>query len=60
MSTPISSIIERIDAAGTAYESNQIGSRESLIELRRDMIATLEIAANSYKGAFGQRYVWRN
>ncbi|THZ74430.1 putative hydroxyindole O-methyltransferase [Aureobasidium pullulans] len=53
MSTPISSIIERIAAAGTAYESNQIGSRESLIELSRDLIATLEIPSE-----FLQRSFW--
>ena len=53
MSTPISSIIDRIAAAGTAYESKQIGSRESLIELSRDLIATLEIPSE-----FLQRSFW--
>ena len=53
MSIPISSILERIAAAGKAFESNELGSRESLIELGRDLVATLEIPSE-----FLQRSFW--
>ena len=53
MATPISKILERIAAAGKAYESDKIGSRENLIELSRDLVATLEIPSE-----FLQRSFW--
>lgn len=53
MATPVSSIIERIAAAGKAYEGDELGSRESLIELGRDLVAALEIPSE-----FLQRSFW--
>ena len=53
MTTPVSTILERIAAAGKAYEGNEIGSREDLIELGRDLVATLEIPSE-----FLQRTFW--
>ncbi|CAG5184116.1 uncharacterized protein ALTATR162_LOCUS10918 [Alternaria atra] len=53
MSTPVSAILERIAAAGKAYEGDEIGSRENLIELGRDLVAALEIPSE-----FLQRSFW--
>lgn len=53
MASPVLSILESIAAAGKAYESEQLGSRESLIELGRDLIAALEIPSE-----FLQRSFW--
>lgn len=53
MSLPVSSILERIAAAGKAYEGEELGSRESLIELGRDLVAALEIPSE-----FLQRSFW--
>lgn len=53
MSTPVPGILERIAAAGKAYEADRIGSRESLIELGRDLVAALEIPSE-----FLQRSFW--
>jgi hypothetical protein len=53
MATPLSKILERMAAAGKAYESDEIGSRENLIELGRDLVATLEIPSE-----FLQRSFW--
>jgi len=51
--SPITSILERIAAAGKAYEGDQVGSRESLIDLGRDLVAALEIPSE-----FLQRSFW--
>jgi len=53
MSIPVPDILERVAAAGRAYETEQIGSRESLIELGRDLVAALEIPSE-----FLQRSFW--
>jgi hypothetical protein len=53
MATPVSKILERIAAAGKAYEGDKVGSREDLIELSRDLVATLEIPSE-----FLQRSFW--
>ena len=53
MATPISSTLERIAAAGEAYKRHEIGSREDLIELGRDLVAALEIPSE-----FLQRSFW--
>jgi hypothetical protein len=53
MATPVVSILERIAAAGKAFEGNEVGSREALIELGRDLVATLEIPSE-----FLQRSFW--
>ncbi|KAL1792466.1 hypothetical protein ACET3X_008973 [Alternaria dauci] len=53
MSTPVPTILERITSAGKAFDRNEIGSRESLIELARDLIASLEIPSE-----FLQRSFW--
>ncbi|KAF1947988.1 putative hydroxyindole O-methyltransferase [Clathrospora elynae] len=53
MATSVTSILERIAAAGKTYEGNEIGSRELLIELGRDLVATLEIPSE-----FLQRSFW--
>lgn len=53
MATDVPSILERIAAAGTAYGDAQIGSRETLIELGRDLVAALEIPSE-----FLQRSFW--
>ncbi|KAF2134805.1 putative hydroxyindole O-methyltransferase, partial [Dothidotthia symphoricarpi CBS 119687] len=49
----VSSILEGIAAAGKAYGCDQLGSRESLIELSRELVATLEIPSE-----FLQRSFW--
>lgn len=51
--TPVSSIVEQIAAAGKAYHSNEVGSRESLIDLSRSLVAALEIPSE-----FLQRSFW--
>jgi hypothetical protein len=53
MTTPVSTILERIAVAGQAYEGDKVGSREDLIELARDLVATLEIPSE-----FVQRSFW--
>lgn len=50
---PVSSIVEEIVAAGKAYNSNEVGSRESLIDLGRTLVAALEIPSE-----FIQRSFW--
>ncbi|OSS53678.1 hypothetical protein B5807_00012 [Epicoccum nigrum] len=51
--TQVSTILERIATTGDAYGSNRLGSREALIDLSRDLIATLEISSE-----FLQRSFW--
>lgn len=53
MASPVAAILERIAAAGKAYEGDELGSRESLIELGRDLVASLEIPSE-----FLQRSFW--
>jgi hypothetical protein len=53
MTVPVSSILERVAAAGKAYDGNELGSRETLIELSRDLVAALEIPSE-----FIQRSFW--
>ncbi|KAL4784456.1 S-adenosyl-L-methionine-dependent methyltransferase [Aspergillus varians] len=53
MSTPVSSIIEGLAAAGRAFESNEAGSREALIDLGRKLVTQLEIPSE-----FLQRTFW--
>lgn len=50
---PVTSIVDQIAAAGKAYGSNEVGSRESLIDLSRSLIAALEIPSE-----FLQRSFW--
>lgn len=49
----VSSIVEQIATAGKAYGSNEVGSRESLIDLGRSLVAVLEIPSE-----FLQRSFW--
>lgn len=51
--TPVSSILERIAAAGKSYQGDELGSREALIDLGRDLVAALEIPSE-----FLQRSFW--
>jgi hypothetical protein len=53
MTVLVSSILERVAAAGKAYDGNELGSRETLIELGRDLVAALEIPSE-----FIQRSFW--
>jgi hypothetical protein len=53
MAAPVSSILERIAAAGKDLGSELPGSRETLIELGRDLVAALEIPSE-----FIQRSFW--
>ncbi|KAL4978280.1 S-adenosyl-L-methionine-dependent methyltransferase [Aspergillus desertorum] len=53
MSTPIASIIECLVAAGKAYEQNEAGAREALIDLGRALVTQLEIPSE-----FLQRTFW--
>jgi hypothetical protein len=53
MAAQVSTILERIAAAGKAYKGEELGSRESLIELGRDLVAALEIPSE-----FLQRSFW--
>lgn len=46
-------LLERISAAGKAYKNNEAGSRESLIDLSRAVVAALEIPSE-----FIQRSFW--
>ena len=50
---PVTSIVERIAAAGKAYEGEERGSREALMDLGRDLVAALEIPSE-----FLQRSFW--
>ena len=52
-SSPVSSILERIAAAGTAYGGGERGSRESLIDLGLQLVSALEIPSE-----FIQRSMW--
>jgi hypothetical protein len=53
MASSASSILGHIAAAGEAFENEVIGSRETLIELGRDLIAALEVPSE-----FVQRTFW--
>jgi len=53
MPIPVPDILERVAVAGRAYEAEQLGSRESLIELGRELVAALEIPSE-----FLQRSFW--
>jgi hypothetical protein len=53
MAAPVCEILERIAAAGEDYDDRQPGSRETLIELGRDMVAALEVPSE-----FIQRSFW--
>lgn len=47
MTSLVSSTLGRLAAAGKAYEENELGSREALIELGRDPVAALEIPSEA-------------
>ncbi|TID21518.1 putative O-methyltransferase [Venturia nashicola] len=51
--TTVTSIVAQIAAAGKAYGSHEVGSRESLIDLSRSLISALEIPSE-----FLQRSFW--
>lgn len=51
--TPVKSILKRITAAGESYEGKERGSRETLIDLARDLVAALELPSE-----FLQRSFW--
>ncbi|QDS74400.1 hypothetical protein FKW77_005672 [Venturia effusa] len=51
--TPVTSIVQQIAAAGRAYSNDEVGSRESLVDLSRRLIAALEIPSE-----FLQRSFW--
>ncbi|KAL3429516.1 S-adenosyl-L-methionine-dependent methyltransferase [Aspergillus tetrazonus] len=53
MSNCVSSVIESLAAAGKAYEQNEAGSRETLIDLSRALVTQLEIPSE-----FLQRTFW--
>ncbi|KAL4819588.1 S-adenosyl-L-methionine-dependent methyltransferase [Aspergillus spinulosporus] len=53
MPTSVSAIIESLKAAGKAYEQNEAGSRETLIDLGRALVTRLEIPSE-----FLQRTFW--
>ena len=53
MAALVSKILERIVAAGKLYERDELGSRESLIDLARDLVAALELPSE-----FLQRSFW--
>lgn len=53
MASTVTSILSRIAAAGKAFEGDELGSREALVELGRDLVATLEIPSE-----FLQRSFW--
>jgi hypothetical protein len=58
MTVPVSSIIERVAAAGKAYDGNELGSREALIELGRDLVAALEIPSEFIQRSFWAEVSW--
>lgn len=60
MTAPVASILERIVAAGRSYETNEVGSRESLIELGRDLVAALEIPSEFLQQTFWAQVGQRN
>lgn len=55
-----SSILEKFDSAHSAFDENEPGSREALIEHSRALIASLEIPseflASSFNALSGHRY----
>ncbi|KAL4902915.1 hypothetical protein BDW74DRAFT_186579 [Aspergillus multicolor] len=51
--TPITSILKSLASAGKAYEQNEAGSRETLIDLGRALVTQLEIPSE-----FLQRTFW--
>lgn len=51
--SPVSSIIENLVAAGKAYENNEPGAREALIDNSRALVTSLEIPSE-----FLQRVFW--
>lgn len=54
MATPsVTVILDRIAATGKAYKKDDLGSREALIDLSRDLVAALEIPSE-----FLQRSFW--
>jgi hypothetical protein len=53
MSAPVSAILEGLAATGKAFESNEAGSREALIDLGRALVTQLEIPSE-----FLQRTFW--
>jgi hypothetical protein len=54
MATPtVSFILEELSAAGKAFEKNEAGSREALIEYSRALVSALEIPSE-----FVQRSFW--
>lgn len=53
MTVAVSSILESLASAGKAFDINEAGSREALIEHSRALIGTLEIPSE-----FVQRSFW--
>lgn len=53
VSSSVSSILESLATAGNAFEKNEAGSREALIDLSRALVAELEIPSE-----FIQRSFW--
>ncbi|KAI9375457.1 putative O-methyltransferase [Aspergillus egyptiacus] len=53
MSSSVSSILEQLARAGKAFDNNEAGSRESLIDLGRALVTQLEIPSE-----FVQRTFW--
>lgn len=53
MTTVVSSILESLASAGKAFDINEAGSREALIEHSRALISALEIPSE-----FVQRSFW--
>ena len=57
--TRVLSILERIAAAGKSYEGNECESRETLIDLGRDLVAALEIPSEFLQRSFWAEVSWR-
>jgi hypothetical protein len=53
MATTVQTILEKFAGAAKSYNRDELGSREALIELSRDLIAALEIPSE-----FLQRSFW--
>ena len=53
MASPVSEILDGISSARKAFENNEAGSREALIDYSRSLITSLEIPSD-----FIQRTFW--
>lgn len=59
VSTPASSILEDLATAGKAFEKNEAGSREALIDHSRALVAALEIPSEFIQRSFWAEVIFK-